>query len=185
MAGAAAGNDEPRIDDGADERYALVNGLFILFMWMESEFELLAEIFFDNTDITKELFALLHGDDDEKVVDVTTIMFVAKVELDEAIELVKEDIGEELASEITDNDAAFFGLVEEAFISGEFVPVTAVTVDADTVHRFVINDFVPDVLEEVVELVFVGGMTTNAVFVVGEFTMEELAFETPEDTFVE
>lgn len=35
-AGAFAGNDEARINHGADKRYALIDGLFVLFLRMES-----------------------------------------------------------------------------------------------------------------------------------------------------
>ncbi len=58
---------------------------------------------------------MLVGDDDKEVVDVATIVFVAKVESDITVELIEEDVGEELAGEVADDDAATFGLVEEAF----------------------------------------------------------------------
>lgn len=152
---------------------------------MEGEFELEAEIFFDNADVAEELFALFHGDDDEKVVDVATVMLISEVELDETVELVEKDIGEELAGEVADDDAAFFGLVEETFIFREFIPVATVTVNADTFHGFVVDDLVPNVFKEIVEFMLVGGMAADVVLGVGEFAVEELAFESPEDAFVE
>ena len=85
-------------------------------MGMESEFELEAEIFFDNADVTEELFALFHRDDNEEVVNIATVVLISEVELNEAVELIEEDVGEELAGEVADDDAAFFGLIEKTFV---------------------------------------------------------------------
>jgi len=128
---------------------------------------------------------LLHGDNDEKIVDVAAVMFVTEVKLDETVELVEEDVGEELAGKIADDDAAFFGLVEEAFIGGEFVPIAAMAVNTDTFHGLVVDNFVPNVFEESIEFMFIGGMAADVVFGVREFAMEELPLEAPEDAFVE
>lgn len=121
----------------------------------------------------------------KKVVDVTTVMLISEVELNETVELIEKDIGEELAGEVADDDATLFGLVEETFIFRELIPVAAVTVNADTFHGFVVDDFMPNVFKKVVKFMFVGGMAADVVFGVREFTVEELAFEPPEDAFVE
>ena len=152
---------------------------------MESEFEFEAEIFFDNADVAEELFALFHRDDDKKVVDVATVMLISEVELNEAVELVEKDIGEELAGEVADDDATLFGLIEKTFVFWEFIPVAAVTVNTNAFHRLVVDDLVPNVFKKIVEFMFVGRMAADVIFGVGEFTVEELAFEPPEDAFVE
>ncbi len=51
MAGAATGNYTVRINDGADEGNAADGRLFITFVWMESEFEFVSEIVFNNNEI--------------------------------------------------------------------------------------------------------------------------------------
>ena len=154
-------------------------------MGMESEFEFEAEIFFDNADVTEELFALFHGDNDEEVVDIATVVLIAEVELNETVELVEENVGEELAGEVANDDAAFFGLIEKTFIFREFIPVAAVTVNANAFHGLVVDDLVPNVFKEIVEFMLVGGVAADVVFGIGEFTVEELAFEAPEDAFIE
>lgn len=185
MAHATSGNNKSGVDDGADEWYAFVDRLFILFVGMESEFEFEAEIFFDNTDVAEELFALFHGDDDEKVVNVATVMLIPEVELNETVELVEKDIGEELAGEVADDDATLFGLIEKTFVFWEFIPVAAVTVNTNAFHRLVVDDLVPNVFKKIVEFMFVGRMAADVIFGIGEFTVEELAFETPEDALIE
>lgn len=185
MAHAAAGDDETGIDDGADEGHAFVDRLLVLFAGMEGELELLAQVFFDDADIAKHLGALFHGNNDEKVVDVATVMFVAEIELDEAVELVEEDIGEELAGEIANDDATVFGLIEETFVSRELVPIAAMTMDTDAFHGLVVNNFVPNVFEKSIEFMFVGRMAADVVFGIREFAMEKLSFETPEDASIE
>lgn len=154
-------------------------------MGMESEFELEAEIFFDNADVTEELFALFHRDDNEEVVNIATVVLISEVELNEAVELIEEDVGEELAGEVADDDAAFFGLIEKTFVFWEFIPVAAVTVNANAFHGLVVDDLVPNVFKEIVEFMLVGGVAADVVFGIGEFTVEELAFEAPEDALIE
>lgn len=156
-----------------------------MFMGMEGEFELEAEIFFDNTNVAEELFALFHGDDDEEVVDIATVVLIAEVELNETVELVEENVGEELAGEVADDDAAFFGLIEKTFVFWEFIPVAAVTVNANAFHGLVVDDLVPNVFKKVIKFMFVSGMAADVVFGIGEFTVEELAFEAPEDALIE
>lgn len=121
--GAAAGDDEPRIDNGADEGDAFVDGLAVLLLRVEGESELAFEELLDGVDVAQELLALVGGNDDEEVVDIATVVFIAEVKHDEAVELVEEDVAEELAGEVADDDAATFGLVEEAFADGEVAPV--------------------------------------------------------------
>lgn len=59
------------------------------------------------------------------------------------------------------------------------------TVNADAVHRLVVDDFVPDIFKKVVEFMFIGGMTADIIIGVGEFAVEKLLFKTPEDASVE
>lgn len=115
VAGAFAGNDEAGIDDGADERDAFINGLFVLFFGMEREAELAEKKFANDFDITEKLGAAAFRNDDEKVVDVAAIMLIAEVEAHETVELVEKDVGKELRGEITNDNTAAFGLGEKTF----------------------------------------------------------------------
>lgn len=124
-AGAAAGDDETGINNRADKGDTFVDGLTVLLFRVESEVEFAFEEFLDGVDVAEELLALVGGDDDEKVVDVATIIFVAEFKSDVTVELVEEDVGEELAGEVADDDAAAFGLVEKTFADGEVAPVGA------------------------------------------------------------
>ena len=149
----------------------------------------------DGVDVAEELFALFGGDDDEKVVDVAAVMFVAEIEGDEAVELVEENIGKELTGQIADDDAAAFGLVEEAFRNREVAPVGARAADDDVFHGIVVDDLFPEELDSLVELVAVASVAADAVFVIVFFVVErdvrsgvgvifELAVETPTNTFI-
>lgn len=188
-------NDETRVDYGSDERDTFVDGLAVLLFRVESEVELALEKLLDGVDIAEELFALLGGNDNEKVVNVATVMFVAEVESDVAVELVEENIGEELAGEIANDDAAAFGLVEKAFADGEFAPVGARTADDDVFHRVVVDDLVPEKFDDLVELVAVASMAADAVLVIVFFVIKrnmgssvgvifELAVEAPTNAFI-
>ena len=142
------------------------------------------------------MITLRHGDDDEKVIDVATVMFVAEIEGYEAVELVEENVGKELTGQVADDDAAAFGLVEEAFRNGEVAPVGARTANNDVFHGIVVDDLIPEELDGLVELVAVASVAADAVFVIVSFVIErdvrsgvgvifELAVETPADAFVE
>lgn len=135
----------------------------------------MAEVFLDYSDVAQELLTAFHGNDDKEIVDVATIMLITKIELDKTVELVEKDVGEELAGKVADDNTALFGLVKKAFVGGELIPVASMSMNADTVHRFVVDNFVPDVLEQVIKLMFVGRITANIVVGVGELAMEELA----------
>lgn len=118
-AGAAARNDKAGVDNGADKGDAFFDGLTVLFLGVEGEAEFSFEEFRDNGEVAEELGAAGHRNDNKKVVDVATVMFVAEVESDIAVELVEKDVGEELASEVADDNAATFGLIKETFVGGE------------------------------------------------------------------
>lgn len=53
VAGATAGIDEARIDNGADEGDAFVDGLFVLFFGMKGEAEFGFEIFCNDVDVAE------------------------------------------------------------------------------------------------------------------------------------
>lgn len=193
---ATARNDKTRIDDGADEGDAFFDGLAVLLFRVESEVEFAFEKLLDGVDVAKELLALLGGNDDEKVVDVAAVMFIAEIESNVAVELVEEDVGEELAGEIADDDAAAFGLVEETFADGELAPVGARSANDDVFHGIVMDDLMPEELDDLVKLVAVTSVTTDAVFMKIFFVVErdvrngvgivfELTVETPTNAFVE
>lgn len=184
-AGAFAGNDEARINHGADKRYALIDGLLVLFLRMESQAKFTEQEFANHLDIAEELGALTLGNDNEKIVDVATIMFIAEIKTDEAVELIEKDIRQELRGEIADDDAATVGLSEKTFGFREGFPVGATSTDGDIFHGLVIDNFVPEIFKDIIKPGLVGRVTTDAIFNVGTGAMIELLLETPEDTFIE
>lgn len=185
IAGAFAGNDESGVDDGADEWHAFVDRLLVLFLGMKSEAELAKEKFADDFDVAEKLSALMLGDDNEEVVDVATVMLIAEVETDETIKLVEEDVGEELRSEVADDDAAAMRLSEETLRLRKGAPVGTASADGDVFHGFVVDNFAPEIFKDIVEPGLVGGVTTDTVFCVGATSMIELLLEPPENAFVE
>ena len=114
-AAAGAEGDEMRVDDGADEGDAVVGGLAEALLRVESEAEVFFEEVVDDVDVAEELLTLGVGNDDEEIVDVAAVVGIAELEDDEAVELVEEDVGEELAGEVADDNAATLGLVKETF----------------------------------------------------------------------
>lgn len=185
VAGAFARNDEPRIDDGTDEGHAFVYGLLVLLFGMESETKLAKEELANNFDVAEELGALRFGDDDKEVVNIATVMLITEIETNEAVKLVKEDVRKELRGEIADDDAATVGLGEETFGFREGTPVGTATANGDVFHRLVINDFAPEVFENVIKSSLIGRMTTDTVFYVRAMAVIELLLEPPEDALVE
>lgn len=181
--GATTGDDETGIDNGADERNAAFDGLIKALFRMECETEFVAKELLDDVDVAENLGAFGHGDDDKEVVDVAAVMFVSEIEGHETVELVEEDVREELAGQIADDDAAAFGLVEKAFVRGEIFPVEFGAADMDTFHGVVEDDLVPEELEDLIETLAVVGAASDMVArMVG---VGELAFETPDDALVE
>lgn len=162
-AGAATRNDKPRVDDGTSEGNAFVDGLFMLLMWVKFEFKFVAEIVRNDTDITEELFLLLHGDDDEEIVDVATVMLVTEVHSNETIELVEVDIGDELAGEITNDDTMPGAAIEEAFAGRKFSPFVARAADDDVFHRVVIDNLEPEEFHGLIEFLAVAGVAVDMV----------------------
>ena len=59
--GALAGDDVARVNGGADEGDAVVNGLIIALLGMESEAEVELEVVADDGDVAQELLAALQG----------------------------------------------------------------------------------------------------------------------------
>lgn len=94
IASAFTGNDKTGIDDSADERYAFVDRLFVLFFGMESEAEFAEKKLADDFDIAEELGTLAFGNDNEEIINVATVMLITEVKANEAVELVKEDVRE-------------------------------------------------------------------------------------------
>ncbi len=190
-AGAVAGNDEAGIDDGANERDAFADGLGFALVGMKGEIELVVEVFFDNADVAHELVFLRHRDDDVEIIDVATVMFVAELEGDETVELVEEDIRDELAGEVADDDAMAGFAIEEAFVGGEGGPFFLRAADDNAAHGVVVDDLMPEKLGGLVELVTVVRAAGDAVFgkIIGwesarvDATLE-LAVEAPADAFV-
>ena len=64
--------------------------------------------------------------------------------------------------------------MEEAFVAGEFAPVGAFAADGDAVHRVVVDNFFPEIAEQVVKLVAVFGSAADAVVGVGAVGVVEL-----------
>ncbi len=163
-AGAFTGNDKTGVDDGADERYTLADGLGVDFVRVKLETELVTEVVANNGDIAHELGFLVHRDNDKEIVNVATVMFITEVESNKAIELVEEDIRDELASKITNDDAAALFAVKEAFVRGEGGPVGFGPTDDDVAHGIIVNDLMPEKLKGLVELITVARLAGNGVF---------------------
>ena len=122
-AGAVTGDDETGVDDGADEGDAFVGELLAALMRMESEMEIFEKVMFDDVDVADELVFLRERDDDIKVVNIATVMFITEIHGDEAVELVEEDIGDELAGEVADDDAVARFAIKETFVRREGGPI--------------------------------------------------------------
>lgn len=170
---AFAEGDETRIDDSADEGNTVVGGLAEALLGMEREVEMLFEEMVDDVDIAKELSTLRGGDDNEEIIHIATIMMITELVGDETVKLVEEDVGEELTGKVADDDAAAFGLVEEAFSIGKVVPVGAEPADDNIAHGVVVDDLVPEKLEGEIELLAVVGMAVDVIL--GVFGVGELA----------
>ncbi len=171
---AFAGDDKAGINNDADERDAFVGVLFVLLFGVEREAEFVEEEFANNLDVAQELFFFRFGDDDEEIVDIAAVVFVAEVEADEAVELVEEDVGKELGGEIADDDALAGRLEEEAFVAGKVFPIGALAANGDVFHGLVENDFVPEIFEGLIEFATMFGLAANADFVVGAAIVEKL-----------
>lgn len=162
--GAVTGNNEPRIGDGADEGYAFVDGLCASFVWVEGEVEFIAEVAFDDADVTHELMFLGYGDNNEKVVNVAAIVLVAKVLSNETVELIEKDVGDELTSEVADDDAMPGLAIEKTFVGGKSGPFFFGATDNDVAHGVIINDLSPKKLDGLVELVSIIRAAGDAIF---------------------
>jgi hypothetical protein len=148
------------VDGGAEEGDALVDGLEVAFVRVEGEVELMLEVMLDDWDGGEE--ALLVGVDDEEIIDVAAIMLEAEVVGDEAVELVKEDIGEELAGEVADGNATSAWGVKEALAIWEAAPGGARRVDDDVVDGVVEDDLAPEELTGLVGVAVVGELLVEA-----------------------
>lgn len=188
---AVAGNDETGIDDGADEGDTLVDGLSATFVRVKGKFEFLAEIFLDDADVAHELAFLGHRHNNEKIVNVATVMFVAEVDGDETVELVEENVGDELAGEVADDDAMAGLAIEKTFVGGKGCPFGFGAADDDIAHGVVVDNLLPKKLDGLVKLVAVVGATGDLVFdeIIGResFGVDsalELAVESPANALV-
>lgn len=161
--GAVARNDEARVSDGADEGYTFLDELLAAFKRVEGEVELVAEIRFDDSNVADELLALLERDDDVEVIDVATVMFVAEIVSDETVELIEKDIGDELASEITNYDTTTGAAIKKTFVRREGGPIGFGAADDDAAHWIVVNDLMPDEFSEVVEAFAIERVTEDAI----------------------
>lgn len=143
------------------------------------------EIFCDDVNITQKLCAFFHWNEDEKVVDIASIMFISEFKFHETVELVEKNIGKKLAGEIADDDAATFWLAEETFALREVFPFRTVAANGNVFHGFIEDDLVPGVFQKIIKCGFVGKRTTNPILEIGASTVVELLFEPPENTLIE
>ena len=82
---ALAGDDVARVNGGADEGDAVINGLVIALLRMEGETEVELEVVADDGDVAQELLAVLQGNENIEIVHVAAVMGVAELVDDEAI----------------------------------------------------------------------------------------------------
>ncbi len=104
------------------------------------------QILANDFNISEELIALTHRYDNEEIIDVAAIMRIPETETNETVELIEVDIGEELAGKIADDNATFGRLAKETFASGEFFPGGTFPTYSDIFHRFIIDNFTPNIL---------------------------------------
>ena len=112
---AVANGDEAGIDDGADKGNAVSSRLAKAFLGVQREVEFLFEEMADNVNVAQELRTFGGGNDDEEIINIATVVRIAEVVDNETVELVEENVGEKLGSQIANDDTAALGLVKEAF----------------------------------------------------------------------
>lgn len=112
---AVANSNEARVDDGADKGNAVSSGLAKALLGVQREVEFLFEEMADNVDVAQELRTLGGRNDDEEIINIATVVRIAEVVDNETVELVEENVGKELGSQIANDNAAALGLVKKAF----------------------------------------------------------------------
>lgn len=189
-AGAVTGDDETGVDDGADEGDAFVGELLAALMRMESEMEIFEKVMLNDVDVADELILFRVGDDDIKVVDVATVMFIAEIHSNKTVELVEEDIGDELAGEIADDDAVAGLAIKETFVRRKGGPILLRAADGDAGHRVIINNLMPEEFHGMVEALAVARGTEDVILleIIGRKFVDgsveaELTVETPANAF--
>lgn len=125
---------------------------------------MIAEVGIDDFDVTHELGFLGEGNDDIKIINVAAIVHIAEIESNEAIKLIEEDIGEELAGKIADDNAMARFAVEETFVGRKGCPIFTGATNDNIAHGVVVDDLVPEELDGLVELVAVARAAGNLVF---------------------
>ncbi len=65
------------------------------------------------------------GHNNVKVVNITAIMCITKIKSNETVELIEINIGEKLASQITDDNTAVGRLIEKTFSGRKLLPISA------------------------------------------------------------
>lgn len=104
------------------------------------------------------------GNDDIKIIHIATVVHVAEIKSNEAIKLVEEDIGEELAGKIADDDAVARFAIKKALVGWKGCPIFTGSTNDNIAHGIVVDDLVPEKLDSLVELVAVARAAGNLVF---------------------
>ena len=114
-------------DDGTEEGRALCGVLQDDLAGMELQGELVGKEAADGAEGVAQGGGI--GVDEVEIVDVAAVAAEAEGFSDERVERVEVEVGEDLAGEVADGEAATGGGGEQAFVGGEAVPVGALSGD--------------------------------------------------------
>lgn len=183
--GAAAGDDEPRENGSANERRTMIDGLDIAFLGVKGEIELLAQKALDQIDVAQQLLSAFERNENIKIIDIATIMGITQLMDNVTVELVKENVGKQLAGEIADHDALAFWLAEKTLVAGQLAPIGAAPANSNVAHGLIIDNFLPDIAEQTIKGLTILGEAANVVLEVGAIRMEKLLLKAPKHAAIE
>ena len=183
--GAAARNNEPRENGSANERRTMIDGLDIAFLGVKGEMKLLAQEALDQVDVAQQLLSAFERDKNIKIVDIASIMGITQIMDNVTVELIKENIGKQLAGEVADHDALTFRLAEKTLVAGQLAPIGAASANSNVAHGLIIDNFLPDVAEQTIKGLTILGEAANVVLEVGTIRMEKLLLKAPKHAAIE
>ena len=183
--GAAAGDDEPRENGSANKGRTMIDGLDVAFLGVKGEIELLAQKALNHVDIAQQLISAFERNENIKIIDIATIMGIAQLVDNVTVELVKENIGKQLAGEIANHNALTFWLAEKTLVTGQLAPIGAASANSDVAHGLIIDNFLPDIAEQTIKGLTILGEAANVVLEVGTIRMEKLLLKAPKHAAIE
>ena len=106
--GATARDDESWENGSANKGRTMIDGLDIAFLGVKGEIELFAQKALDQIDVAQQLLSAFERNKNIEIIDIATIMGITQLVDNVTVELIKENIGKQLAGEIADHDAIAF-----------------------------------------------------------------------------